>query len=158
MFIGFLLALVFFGTLSYFVTRGVISHAYQTGRPILGALFLFIALVGGLSLLSLAMMAAGSMLGLSVTLGLEALGRWFNAHPGLITAIGALVIGLLNLVTFFVGPTCAFFVAKVMGILSLVTGLCKLDEKLAVTWLPVVAAVTATWFMWPFTACLTLGL
>ncbi len=28
----------------------------------------------------------------------------------------------------------------------------------AVTWLPVLAAATATWFMWPFTACLTLGL
>ena len=98
MFIGFLLALVFFGSISYFLTRGVISHAYRSGRPILGALFLFLALLAGLSLVSFAMMAAGSMFGISLTLGLEAVGRWFNAHPGVITGIGALLIGFLNLV------------------------------------------------------------
>lgn len=158
MFIGFLLALVFFGSISYFLTRGVISHAYHSGRPILGALFLFLALLAGLSLVSFAMLAAGSMFGISLTLGLEAVGRWFNAHPGVITSIGALLIGFLNLVALLVGPACAFLVAKIMGLVALVTGLCKLEEKLAVTWLPLGAAAVATWFMWPFTACLTLGL
>jgi hypothetical protein len=158
MFFGFLLALVLFGSLSYFVTRGVISHAYQSGRLLLGALFLFLALLAALSLLSFGLMAVASMFGISITLGLEALGRWFNAHPGVITAIGAVLIGIFNLVTVLVGPTCAFLVAKVMGLLALFTGLFKLDEKLALTWLPVTAALVATWLMWPFTACLTIGL
>lgn len=159
MVIGFLLALVFFGSLSYVLTRGVISHAYQSGRPIAGSLFVFLALLGGLCLLSFALMAAGSMLGFSLTLGVEALVSGFtHAQPGVVTAIGALVIGILNIVSVLVGPAGALVTAKIVGIIALITGALKLDEKLAVTWLPVVAAVTATWCMWPFTACLTLGL
>jgi hypothetical protein len=159
MFIGFFLALVLFGPMAYFLTRSVIGHAHQSGRPVLGALFLFLALLFGLSLLSVAMMAVGSMLGFSLTLGLEALVSGLtNAQPGMVTAIGALIIGIFNMVTIFVGPACAFLTAKIMGIVALIAGLVKVDEKTSVTWIPVGAAVLATWCMWPFTACLTFGL
>lgn len=159
MFIGFFLSLVVFGTLAYFLTRGVLGHAYQSERLLLGALFLFLALLIGLTLGSFALMAAGSMLGMSLTLGVEALvSSTTNAQPGLVTAIGALLIAVLNLVSIFIGPAGAFVTAKVAGFAALITGLTKLDEKLCLTWMPIAVAVLATWFMWPFTACLTLGL
>lgn len=159
MIIGFLLALVFFGSLSYFLTRAVISSAYRSGRPMMGALFAFLALLGGLCLLSFALMAAGSMLGFSLALGLEALVSGLtHAQPGVVTAIAALVIGILNIFSVLVGPAGAFITAKIVGITALITGALKVEEKQAVTWLPVLAAVTATWCMWPFTACLSLGL
>jgi hypothetical protein len=159
MVIGFLLALVFFGSLSYFLTRGVISHAHQSGRPFLGAFFLFLALLGGLSLLSFASMAVASMLGFSLTLGLEAIVSGFtNAQPGVVTAIGTVLIFIFNLVSVFIGPAGAFVTAKIMGVIALIAGAAKIDEKLSVTYMPLVAVFVTTWCMWPFTACLTFGL
>lgn len=159
MVIGFCLSLALFGTLSYVLTRGVIAHAQRTESPVLGAFLLFLALLGGLSLLSFAMMAAGSMLGFSLGMGIDALiSSTTNLQPGVITSITAMLIGILNVVSIFVGPTCAFITAKIMAIVALITGLVKVEEKHAVTWLPVAAAAVATWCMWPFTACLTVGL
>ncbi len=159
MIIGFCLSLVLFGSLSYVLTRGVVAHAQRTESPILGAFLLFLALLGGLSLLSFALMAAGSMLGFSIGVGIDAmLSSLTHLQPGVVTAGAALLIGILNVVSIFVGPTCAFITAKIMAIVALIAGLVKLDEKNAVTWLPVGAAAVATWCMWPFTACLTLGL
>lgn len=159
MFLGFLLALVVFGSISYFLTRAVVQHSQQSGRPILGAFCLFLALLLGLSFVSFVLMAAASMLGFSLTLGLEALiSGLTNAQPGMVTAIGAILIAIFNLVSVAVGPAGAFVTAQVLGVVALIAGLVRLDEERAVTWIPLGAALVATWCMWPFTACLTLGL
>jgi hypothetical protein len=159
MLIGFSLALFLFAPLAYFVTRGVVSHSYQGERPLLGVVFLFLALLGGLSLLSVALLAAGSMMGFSGAVALEALAHLFpHTQPGIITAIGGIVIAVWGFIGLFTGPACAFIAAKITALIALVTALVKVDESNATTWMPVAAAGVALFALWPFTAYLTLGL
>ena len=160
MVIGFLLALVLFAPLSYAVTRGVTRYSQASNSPLLGVLFQFLGQLGALSLLSFAMMAAASVMGFSATLAADALISTVakDAQPGVVTALGGLQVAIWGFVGVMAGPTCAFLASKIIGIVALVAALVKVEESKVLTWLPVVAAGTALFTMWPFTAYLTFGL
>ena len=160
MFIGFLVALVLFAPLSYAVTRGVVRYSQQSNSPYWGVLYLFLAQLMALSLLGFALLAIASVLGFSASIAADAALSTMatNAQPGVVTALGALVVGIWGFIGILTGPACAFLAAKIVAIVALVGTLARADEDLVSTWIPVFAAGTALFTMWPFTAYLTFGL
>lgn len=160
MIIGFLAALLLFAPMGFFVTKGVTNHTQQTERPFLGVFYLFLALLGGLSLLSLAMTAAWSMLGLMASAGAGAVtATATDAHAGgAVAGVGGILVTVFGVLGAFIGPACAFVVAKIMAIVGLIAAFVKPNDRTVATYLPFVAAGVALFSMWPFTAYLTLGM
>ncbi len=160
MVIGFLLALVLFAPLSYAVARGVVRYSQQSNSPLLGVLFQFLGQIFALSLLSFALLAAASVMGFSASIAADALisTAKTNAQPGVVTVLGSLVVAIWGFIGVLTGPACAFLAAKIIGVVSLVVTLIKVDQEQTSTWLPVFAAGATIFAMWPFTAYLTFGL
>lgn len=159
MFIGFLISLVCCGPLAYYLTHVAVKWEFESKHPFWGALVLFLAQLIGLSLVSTGLLLVWTFMGFSGSLALGAISHAFDiAHPGLVAAIGSIIVAAWGFFGFLAGPASAFVVAKIMGITNLVTSLCKLDEKRSLSYLPIASAVVATFTMWPFTAFLTFGL
>lgn len=160
MIIGFLVALVLFAPLSYAVARGVMRYSQQSNSPLWGVLFQFLGQLFALSLLSFALLAVASVMGFSASIAADALVSSVktNAQPGVVTALGALVVAIWGFVGVLTGPACAFVAAKIIGVVALIVALVKVDQEQASTWLPVFAAGATVFAMWPFSAYLTFGL
>lgn len=159
MIFGSLLSVFLFAPLSYLLTRMSVRFGYRSGNRWIVVPVVFGALLVGLSLLALAMVAAASVLGFSVALAGDALASTADlTHPGVISALGALVMGLWGILGFLSGPAAAFVAAKVTTVISLIAALTKMEEEQAVQLLPLLGALAGGICMWPFTTFLTLGL
>lgn len=159
MLIGLLLSLTLAAPVTYFLTRYSLSYAQRTDHPYLGIVVLAFAVLFGLSALSALMVGIGMAFGFSGAVAAAALTHMLDlTHPGLIAGIGSLIVTIWGAIGLLTGPACAFVTAKLLAIINLIIVLCKLDHDKSLTYLPIIGAAIAFFCMWPFTACLTLGL
>ncbi len=160
MILGFFLAFLIFGPFAFFISRLVLSNAVENEKPFMGALWLFLALSFGLSLLSLIVLGGFSLLGLSAAAGVDALAYSQDVTPrfGGVTALGGLLIAAYGLFGFFTGPACAISAAAISSVCALLVLFLKADQRLVRTWFPLGVLLLVGFHMWPYTAYLTLGL
>lgn len=158
MFFGSLLSLILFTPLSYIITRMSVRFGYRSDKSWVAIPVVFLSLLIGLSLLALAIVAAISATGTVVAVAGDAVASSADvSHPGVISAIGALVMGLWGLLGIMTGPAAAFVAAKVTTILTLIAVVARMEEDQVVLWLPIAGAIVGGVCMWPFTTFLTLG-
>lgn len=119
----------------------------------------FIGMLVGLSIFSFAMLAAGSIFGISIAVASDAVATTADlVQPGYISALGVFLLGFLALLGAFAGPAAAFVAAKMTTIICLIFVIANADEEVGKTWIPLAGAVAGGVSMWPFATFLTFGL
>lgn len=159
MFIGCLISFVIFGGLAFFTSKIGLNAGYEKESKFLALLFYFLAPLLTLSLLSCALVAAYSLLGVSLSAGIEAISTAFDfGSSGLLFVFGSIITAVLGFAAIAAGPATAFTASQVSGVLAAILIFASKDESLCKTWLPRAAVAIYGFCMWPFTAILTLGL
>lgn len=159
MILGFFLSFIIFGGFAFITSRLGLSAGLDKENRILAGLFYFLAPLFALSLLSVAVVAAYSVMGFSLSAIAEiTFAKMGAGTSGLVVTLGSILTAILALTAFLAGPATAFVGAKFSTIVAAVFLLVQRDADFNRTWLPWVAFACYGFFMWPFAALLTFGL
>lgn len=162
MILGFLISFIVFGGLAYFISKLALSAGFDRENRFLAGLFYFLAPLVALSIISLMLIAAYSVLGFSASAMVAAIAAKAKlGTSAVIVAIGsvlALLVAIGVIAVIASGPATAFTASQICLVAAVIVLLAKPDRDFGERWLPVVAGLAFGGCMWPFAAMLTFGL